>query len=591
MSTSGSDEAAPAERAAASPLLSEEPDVATTGSSSDLASGVVLDTPEDRLDPSAMAPWWQPDPDLFTVFVHYDSLASGFRFGGRVLSPVRFGELLRGQDDWHQRPVVLIAKGRIGGWAVQLVADRLQVPVVSGDQRSWWAMLPQRPDRGWTPVVRLAGPWPFRDADKARLRHSPDAGITAQQVRSAVKAIDVDECGLALVDRDQPGAEQLLADFARWRRTAPANLFGVAVQCSDAEPGCPYMVGDKPRTGWDLACELWRLREHWQDGKTLAVFSDALGADQASELRLLSAYLQAPVIVAPQPTAVSPEEPADREDPTPEVTDPKVAEPEVAGPPEDDMMAPAENVALTGVLLAPDTVRPDHRSSLPERSLLRDALSRRYDAHARAIAQTLATNPGLRGSLSAPNDGSDMGDLVAVRVLLGGDRPLDPQGRPSSRVDAAWAACVASGLRRLPSYRGPVHYRGVPSGWESDALIPGRTLRCSQVLRTSLLPPVGTQKQTVTVVWSLNGRRTGVLAVAGTAEEAVFPGNSLFRVLEVQRDDADVPSLVLLREISRTDGPRQEESTPADTLGKEDLTVRALLLAWLGNNGPGSISS
>ncbi|MEV8096762.1 ricin-type beta-trefoil lectin domain protein [Kitasatospora sp. NPDC085879] len=569
---------------------------AISGSGAAPSSGVVLDTPEHRLDPTAMAPWWRPDPDLFTVFVQYDGLVSGFRFGGRVLTPLQFGELVRGQEDWQGRPLVLIAQGRIGGWAVQLLADQLQVPVVSGDQRGWWAMLPQRPDRGWTPVVRLAGSWPFPDADKARLRHSPDAGVQAQQVRSSVEAIEVDNQGLALLKRDQPGARQLLADFADWRRAAPAGLYGVAVQRSDTDPGCPYLVGDKPRSVWDVACELWRLREHWRASKALAVFTGISDTGQDSELRLLSTYLQTPVVAAPPAAPANPGgadtaqtvmTTAVSEAETPTAASSATA-PEAACPPGDAATAASAGEGEpAGTLLAPDAMRTDHSSTLQERSVLRDALHRRYDTHARAIAQTLATNPGLRRAHSAPNDGSDIGDLVAVRVLVCGDRPVDPQGLPSSRVDAAWAACVASGLRRLPSYRGPVHYQGVPAGWRADTLVPGRTLRCPQVLRTSLHPPVGAQKRAVTVVWSLSGRRTGVLAVADTAEEAVFPGNSLFRVLEVRMDDAGSPSIVLLRELPAADGHRQTENTPTGVLDKDDLTVRALLLAWLNNDGPG----
>ncbi|PBC69597.1 ricin-type beta-trefoil lectin protein [Streptomyces sp. TLI_235] len=571
---------------------------------STISAGVVFDAPDDALDVAAIAPWWQPDPDLFAVFVRYDGLASAFRIGARVLSPLRLGELVRSQQDWQARPIVLVAQGRIGGWAVQLIADQLQVPVVSGDQRGWWAMLPQRPDRGWLPVVRLAGSWPFSEADKARLQLPAESGTTAQPVRTTVQAIAIDGRGLALLEPDQPGAQELLAGFDAWRGTSLPGRFGVAVQRSTREPGCPYVVGDKPRTVWEMACELWRLREQWQGSEGLVLFTDTAGPDQDAERGLLSAYLQIPVVdtghagdesttrpvsgidgtvvVAAEGSAVQSTE--QEAVPQPDATEPpKLPEPAalVESAPAPDTADGEE--ALTAALLAPPSLRPDHSSTFQERSLLREALLRRYDVHARAIAQTLATNPGLRGALPEPADGSDMGDLVAVRALVCGDLPTEPDGRRSPRVDAVWAACVSSGLRRLPSYRGPVHCQGLPVNWELEQLAPGRVLHSPQVLRASQRPPLATNG-IVTAMWSTGGRRAGVLAVSGAAEEVILPGNSLFRVLgTVKRAGGET---VLMRELPASERPRQEQGDAGAVLNKEDLTIRALLLAWLGPGAP-----
>ncbi|MFB9834401.1 hypothetical protein, partial [Actinoallomurus acaciae] len=125
-----------------------------------------------------------------------------------------------------------------------------------------------------------------------------------------------------------------------------------------------------------------------------------------------------------------------------------------------------------------------------------------------------------------------------------------------------YLACLASGLGRLPTYRGAVLH-GVDT--------PARTDLTGTVLTEP--GPVGglslsgddaygwPPTATVYVIWSDTARRVAALADADTDDGAaagrgdvMFGPGSRFAVLDVRPGDADTPDLVLLRELPATHG-------------------------------------
>lgn len=138
-------------------------------------------------------------------------------------------------------------------------------------------------------------------------------------------------------------------------------------------------------------------------------------------------------------------------------------------------------------------------------------------------------------------------DLVAVHIhLTGGHGELGQQGSPAS-----YTACLASGLCRLPSYRGVAVRGGLPDGG-LERFVPGTLLRDPRPV--SALPIGVAADLSATaggfVIWSFTGRRVRPLLGAGpgaASDEVVFPPGTGFRVLDV-RDEGPAP-IVLLSEV------------------------------------------
>ncbi|WP_399082985.1 hypothetical protein ACGH2B_01865 [Streptomyces sp. BBFR2] len=273
---------------------------------------------------------------------------------------------------------------------------------------------------------------------------------------------------------------------------------------------------------------------------------------------------EGPPATGPAPLGPGPE-------PVPADAGPAAPEPATApGPPR-----------RAGVLYAPAGVLPAHRSTADERAALRAALRRGYDVHARAVARVLATRPGLRSAADAGD--SVLCDLIAVRALICDDWQAAGPGRlPSAQLAGAWAACVASGLRRLPSYRGVAHGRDTPAQEGADGYRTGQLLRPAEVVRARRGAPEPGDTGVTYAVWSVSGRRTDALGTAGAGEEVLFPGNSAFRVLATGPDTGPGPRL-LLRELTAAeydapDAERQPDALAVE-LDERDAAVRDKLLA------------
>lgn len=252
----------------------------------------------------------------------------------------------------------------------------------------------------------------------------------------------------------------------------------------------------------------------------------------------------------------------------PEPTDPAMSEHEATEPPAAPEPPATRPPPAPLRPLPPVPFLPGHVSTEAERTAFRALADAVWERHSAAVTRALTRMPALRGA----EQEAARTDLVALHVYLdtsyGPEAPGAPApDSPAARLSQAalahgmrtgderllpYAACVASALRRLPSYRGPA-IRGTH---EADGgLVPGTLLRdpgpmCALPLAAGAKRPAGAQY----AIWSVTGRRTRQLtgrpASAGSAsggDEVVFAPGTLLRVLDVR--EADGAPLVLLREV------------------------------------------
>ncbi|MEZ3180300.1 hypothetical protein KYY02_16895 [Streptomyces pimonensis] len=196
---------------------------------------------------------------------------------------------------------------------------------------------------------------------------------------------------------------------------------------------------------------------------------------------------------------------------------------------------------------------PGHVSGAAERAAFRDAAAGAWEGHAAAVSRVLTRMPALRGhELEAART-----DLVAAHAYLtAGEGPLHHRElirdlhTGEGRL-LPYAGCLASALRRLPSYRG-VALRGGDTDGPEPAL--GALLHdpapVSALAGTSALP---TGSPVRYAIWSVTGRKVRQLldrpgGPTETHEEIVFVPGTGFRVLGVRTVPAG-PSVVLLREL------------------------------------------
>jgi hypothetical protein len=229
--------------------------------------------------------------------------------------------------------------------------------------------------------------------------------------------------------------------------------------------------------------------------------------------------------------------------------------------------------------LPPVPFLPGHVSTEAERTAFRALADAVWERHSAAVIRALTRMPALRG----PEQEAARIDLIALHLYLdtsyGPDASDTPDTPAASLSHAAlaramrtgdgrllpYAACVASALRRLPSYRGLACRRT----HEADGgLVPGTLLRdpgpvCALPLAAGAPRPAGAQY----AIWSVTGRRTRQLTgrpgPASGGDEVVFAPGTLLRVLDVR--EADGAPLVLLREVPATaSSPSAAGAVPQD---------------------------
>ncbi|SFL33663.1 hypothetical protein SAMN05192584_11734 [Streptomyces pini] len=198
---------------------------------------------------------------------------------------------------------------------------------------------------------------------------------------------------------------------------------------------------------------------------------------------------------------------------------------------------------------------PGHQSTQAERTAFRALAGSVWDRQAAAATRAFTRMPALRGH----DQEATRADLVALLLYLRmpdgplGHGELDRCLRAGDPRLLPYAACVASALRRMPSFRGPVLRGAGPSGTgKPPAPAPGTVLR--DPAPVSALPGDGRGPSPASAryaIWSVTGRRVRQLSdgTGPTArhDEVVFAPGTAFRVLDVR---AGGPSpLLLLREL------------------------------------------
>ncbi|MGC9501621.1 hypothetical protein [Streptomyces sp. WG7] len=196
---------------------------------------------------------------------------------------------------------------------------------------------------------------------------------------------------------------------------------------------------------------------------------------------------------------------------------------------------------------------PGHVSGAAERAAFRDAAAGAWEGHAAAVSRVLTRMPALRGhELDAART-----DLVAAHAYLTAEegplhhRELIRDLQSGEGRLLPYAGCLASALRRLPSYRG-VALRGEDAGGPEPAV---GALLCepapvSALAGSSALPAGAPVRY---AIWSVTGRKVRQLLdrPGGSTEgyeEIVFVPGTGFRVLGARTGPAG-SSVVLLREL------------------------------------------
>ncbi|MFI8190143.1 hypothetical protein ACIF8T_15275 [Streptomyces sp. NPDC085946] len=246
--------------------------------------------------------------------------------------------------------------------------------------------------------------------------------------------------------------------------------------------------------------------------------------------------------------------------------------------------APAPNrVALPFV--------PGHVSGAAERAAFRDAAGGAWEGHAAAVSRVLTRMPALRGhELEAART-----DLVAAHAYLTTEegplhhRALIRDLRTGEGRLLPYAGCLASALRRLPSYRG-VALRGGDADGPEPAV--GTLLHdpapVSALAGSSALPAGAPVRY---AIWSVTGRKARHLldrpGGSEAYEEIVFVPGTGFRVLGVRTAPAG-PSVVLLRELPGNATAYMDGSEELSGLDLKALThlEEALAKGFRAGDGP-----
>ena len=177
------------------------------------------------------------------------------------------------------------------------------------------------------------------------------------------------------------------------------------------------------------------------------------------------------------------------------------------------------------------TAVPPASGIAQERVWLRRNLNKQYDAAASSVSRILSEYPGLRAGADAGN-ADVLTDLVAVHLYLGSNtRSLDDAVRAADvGPHVPLARCVASGLRRLPSYRGASHLRVDLRDdewlWYANRKLVTEWSFCPVVTGSGTRLPGSVEIR----IWSMTARRTGLIEPS-LPEQAVFLPGTNFKVL------------------------------------------------------------
>ncbi|MFC4035944.1 hypothetical protein ACFO3J_31440 [Streptomyces polygonati] len=232
-------------------------------------------------------------------------------------------------------------------------------------------------------------------------------------------------------------------------------------------------------------------------------------------------------------------------------------------------------------------VGPAHRSTEDERDAVRAYMAGRWDHHSGAVNRALTRVPALRSAAHPEEAAADLAALHAYATASDSEGPWAHRALRASLDGGstelvAFLGCLASGLRRLPSYRGAaVRPAGGALGEAAELLLPGEelgdALPLSAVAVDKGYPSVPADHY---LIWSMTGRRvnsllgqseSGAVAVTGTSaapDEVLFAPGTRLRVLAVA--DRAGATVVLLRELPSS-------APPTATPGQLDDSDQAVL--------------
>ncbi|MBO0916399.1 hypothetical protein [Streptomyces laculatispora] len=241
--------------------------------------------------------------------------------------------------------------------------------------------------------------------------------------------------------------------------------------------------------------------------------------------------------------------------------------------------APAPPVRVAVAASRHPAPAPTGFSSGADRAAFRELAASVWEEHTGPVNRALVQLPALRG----PEEEQARVDLVAVHLYL----TSSPGGRFGALALASdagtgdgelarYAACLASGLRRLPALRGTL-IRAVPGPGIADEAVSGAVLRCDAPLDVVHLeqkgapaPPDGHARY---VIRPVTARRTSVLAAPGdSGATALFPAGTEFSVLARHEASEEGPARVLLAEIPS--GARQFRPPSDEAVARLDEAAR-----------------
>lgn len=232
------------------------------------------------------------------------------------------------------------------------------------------------------------------------------------------------------------------------------------------------------------------------------------------------------------------------------------------------------------------SLAPAARGLAREREWLRRTLGAEYDAAASAVSRVLSQAPGLRGSRDSAADA--LADLAAVKLYLSGYARQVDQGARTGQVGphVPFGRCVAAGLRRLPSHRGPAMLRAALGDAEWQWYGARGVLTDWAFCPTLAAGGWRLRGNVDFLIWSVTARRTELVDPAWGRQVIFLPGTS-FRVLRVRSAQRRE---VLLREIAPAeigaDG-RAEFMGPLDELAVAGLENASE--AWAGERASGPL--
>jgi hypothetical protein len=579
-------------------------------------------------------------PDQYLVTIAADR--TGYRVGDQPVTAADLGTLLAAGPGRAGRPVLLVAARGGEPVAVQRTADSLGAAVLATRGPAFASPggllvldgavyrhapgdAPDRAEPVRPPGVRLVrlGGWLFRRGGSSR-PHAPARPATMVTTPVTGPLAPPPPAPVAVVGPTGDAGRYPAPAFLHTASSVPHDQSGrqaVLVTAPARRPAPPW----QPAPAWQPPSARWPVpvgsatvhpaAGQVTPGTDLPTAAIAVALAQPPTTTLHPATpppAMPPPAVSP---AVSPAAaqhqgaaPHQAAAPPPRATPPRatltpavgtaVAPDPAAGPHQAVPGGPSVRRGLSAVVS--HGIRPGHRSTAEEQADLRARFAGRYDVHARSVIRTLASRPGIRAAGGGAADQALVVDLVAVRAYacddgIEIDRALRSED-PSAALTAA--ACVASGLRRLPAFRGIVYRMAAPQ--EPGSPVPGPYLPGAVLTEPAFLTTVSAGAEvapagTAFAIWSSTGRRTGSLELAGGADHVVFAANTAFKVL-AEHAPGEPGGYVLLRELltqpqGAEAGLDDEDIAMADRMqramsGSADDAGSANHTASAGNDSP-----